>query len=130
MSVELAEPVYDNLGLRTTASGVGKSLQSVPPSTVPSNMYSMKDRPLPATPANHEIGAIDESNASSMSKGDDNDGLYYNRAAQVVKGGGVDKAVKVPPRPPPKPKKKKSINGGNGSTSQLFEDECEDGTEV
>lgn len=127
MSVELAEPVYDNLGLRTTASGVGKSLQSVPSSTaVPSNMYSMKDRPLPATPANRDIGAIDESNTS---KGDDNDAMYFNGPTQIVKIG-ADKAVKVPPRPPPKPKKRKPINGGSGSTNQLFEDECEDGTEV
>lgn len=128
MSSELAEPVYDNLGLRTTASGVGKSMQSI---VVPGNQYSMKDRPLPATPAFREIAAIDENNQSSMAKVDDKDAPYFNRAPTIVKGGGgVDKTVKVPPRPPPKPKKKKPINGGNGSTSQLFEDEGEDGTEV
>ncbi len=127
MSTELAEPVYDNLGLRTTASGVGKSVQS----SVPGNQYSMKDRPLPATPANREISAIDENNQPSMATTvDDNDALYFNRVPTIVKSGGTDKTAKVPPRPPPKPKKKKPINGGNGSTSQLFEDEGEDGTEV
>lgn len=123
MSSELAEPVYDNLGLRTTASGVGKSTQS----SIPGNLYSMKDRPLPATPASREIGAIEEMNHSN--KMDDKEALYFNKVPTIVKGG-ADKTVKVPPRPPPKPKKKKPINGGNGSTSQLFEDEGEDGTEV
>lgn len=126
MSSELAEPVYDNLGLRTTASGVGKSMQS----SMPGNPYSMKDRPLPATPANREIAAIDEANQLSATKLDDKDALYLSRVPTIVKGG-ADKTVKVPPRPPPKPKKKKlPINGSNGSTSQLFEDEGEDGTEV
>nr|XP_036232011.1 uncharacterized protein LOC106625404 [Bactrocera oleae]XP_036232013.1 uncharacterized protein LOC106625404 [Bactrocera oleae]XP_036232014.1 uncharacterized protein LOC106625404 [Bactrocera oleae] len=43
------------------------------------------------------------------------------------------KVTKIPPRPPPKPKKKMSVTatrGGQGSTSQLFDDEGEDGTEV
>lgn len=129
MSAEL-EPIYDNLGLRTTASGVGK-LQSLS-SPTSGNMYSMKDRPLPATPANRGIDAIDETNASMISKEDNSDGLYFSRVPQIVSGG-ADKTVKIPPRPPPKPKKKKKpIDGGGngGSTSQLFEDECEDGTEV
>lgn len=127
MSSELAEPVYDNLGLRTTASGVGKPAQS------PGNPYSMKDRPLPATPANiREITSIDEVIATSMPNVDDKDALYLSSRGPTIVKGTADKAVKVPPRPPPKPKKKKlPINGnGNGSTSQLFEDEGEDGTEV
>lgn len=43
------------------------------------------------------------------------------------------KLTKIPPRPPPKPKKKMSVTAsrsGHGSTSQLFDDEGEDGTEV
>lgn len=126
-SLEIAEPVYDNLGLRTTAAGnsslnlnkissssthAGKSSSGL---TSPgANMkYTMKDRPLPATPngEHHINGSIREPLYSSSEK-------------------------KVPPRPPPKPKKNliESITSLNPqritTTNGHFEDECEDGTEV
>lgn len=177
MSPDLVEPVYDNLGLRTTASGnsvlnlnklgSASAAAAAAAAAVAANQYSMKDRPLPATPRGYE--AIPESmqlvqqqqqqaaaqqhyqqavqqpqmaqplsltslmDHSCMSN-DDTEALYSrsSKTPTIVNGTNVDKVAKVPPRPPPKPKKKvpngKATNGG--SSSQLFEDECEDGTEV
>lgn len=54
-------------------------------------------------------------------------------SASPTHGADSPKIAKVPPRPPPKPKKKMSVTAtrsGQGSTSQLFDDEGEDGTEV
>lgn len=130
--LELAEPVYDNLGLRTTASGnsilnlnklAGGGSKSGLTSPGANIKYSMKDRPLPATPA--------LLNGDQKLNGSLREPLYSSAT--------IDR--KVPPRPPPKPTKKKSLessfndsltsphkqritNGGH------FEDECEDGTEV
>lgn len=141
------EPVYDNLGLRTTAGGnsmlnlnkLGISGQS------PAVRYTMKDRPLPATPIANTNGIgnnsriyepIQELTNSTMTS--DTEPLYgtakTNYGLTIVPsavGGTLDKISKIPPRPPPKPKKKMSVtSNGQGSTSQLFEDEGEDGTEV
>lgn len=181
MSPDLVvEPVYDNLGLRTTASGnsvlnlnkIGSS--SGGPSTsagvaaaiAAANQYSMKDRPLPATPRTpYEViqeatmaaapqqqhynvaqkpqmaqplslsSLMDQQ--SNNSRSDDTDALYSRSTKTptiVSNSSGNEKLAKVPPRPPPKPKKKSSNamanGGGDSSTQQLFEDECEDGTEV
>lgn len=181
------DPIYDNLGLRTSASGhsalsvnkmkngqqmatsVSGSLDLAGPS------YTMKDRPLPATPRIYEpiqeqqifpnggdmIGINDETellfnksiephpiivsaNAinnniiSNNSTSNSNLSNYNNNNPST--NGTLDKTAttsKVPPRPPPKPKKKMptisaitenpelAADGAN-----LFQDECEDGTEV
>lgn len=140
-SSEIADPIYDNLGLRTTASGHStldvRGKKKNTPATV---KYTMKDRPLPATPVPskssydptiHETmfdhnGDGDQSNA-------DTEPLYSkSNGVQIVNGQNFnEKGLKIPPRPPPKPKKKVAINStGQTSTSKLFEDEDEDGTEV
>lgn len=104
---DYVEPVYDNLGMRTTASG--NSVLNV--NKVGRN-YTMKDRPLPATPG--------------------------QQTPVLSQGGGEplydqNKPKKVPPLPPPKPQKKKMSvmsNGSGANVSQLYQDEGDDGTEV
>lgn len=126
--LELAEPVYDNLGLRTTASGNSilnlnkltggsKSGLTSPGANI---KYSMKDRPLPATPASLN-GDLKSLNGSVREP------LYSSATIER----------KVPPRPPPKPTKKKPLESSFSEsplkqriTNGHFEDECEDGTEV
>lgn len=132
--LETAEPVYDNLGLRTTASGnsvlnlnkismgASKSSLTSPGANI---KYSMKDRPLPATPAGLN-GDLKKLNGSVREP-------LYSSAT-------IDR--KVPPRPPPKPMKKKPTLESSFNDSLVpqhqqritngghFEDEGEDGTEV
>lgn len=119
-TIELVEPVYDNLGLRTTAAGNSllnlNKIASASKTTSPgANLkYTMKDRPLPATPNGDQLnGSIREPLYSSTPGGE----------------------RKVPPRPPPKPKKSMIIeataaNAQRITTNGHYEDECEDGTEV
>lgn len=214
------EPVYDNLGLRTTAGGsstlnLNKSHLQEPPVR-----YTMRDRPLPATPSltsvnsnqaqqqqqqqfqqqqqQHQNSMYQQqpqqqqapvqqqqqhyqqqptnvpNNASKIyeplhelvnqlhqTTTSDTEPLYgtarhhsgmtivpsstnnnnANSATNSPTNGNNNisltstepKLTKIPPRPPPKPKKKMSVTtsrSGHGSTSQLFDDEGEDGTEV
>lgn len=133
--LDLAEPVYDNLGLRTTASGNsvlnlnklsdGNSKSAGLMSPGANIKYSMKDRPLPATPA-----SLNGDN--SKLNGFGREPLYSSAAIEK----------KVPPRPPPRPTKKKPLESSFNDPSlpspskqmianrSHFEDECEDGTEV
>ncbi|XP_055635299.1 leucine-rich repeat-containing protein 24 [Toxorhynchites rutilus septentrionalis] len=168
-----AEPVYDNLGLRTTASGnstlkLNKSAKAGPSSN---STYSMKNRPLPATPggqiATGAAAANSTSNYESIPEAGGGTGggqsallakamaantstlsgleSIYGRTtgpnSSILSNGSNSSSSrsKVPPRPPPKPKKKPSIASGptgssalvnTSSTSPLFADEGEDGTEV
>lgn len=103
--------------------------------------YSMKDRPLPATPlVYHPIHETQLPAGDLSIIGHDETELLFQKSTEpqpiIVSGNNmVEKSVKVPPRPPPKPKKKQNAatitEGTNDeSTSQLFQDECEDGTEV
>lgn len=142
---EVADPIYDNLGMRTTASGY---------STLELNKkhgsakYSMRDRPLPATPSTPSLnGGISISNVSAayepiheqhdQQSSLDTEPLYIGGGSsgksngikpKIINNGG--KQAKVPPRPPPKPKKKPAAgNTTQTSTSQLIE-EGDDGTEV
>lgn len=150
------EPVYDNLGLRTTASGnstlkLNKSGGKAGAGS--SSTYSMKNRPLPATPGgqtalppthNNSTGgsnyeSIPEVGGQSATPSIAGLESIYGR---TTTGGSSSSRSKVPPRPPPKPKKKPSLvvaaatsPGSSGlastsSTSPLFADEGEDGTEV
>lgn len=133
------EPVYDNLGLRTTADGSSVLSLNKSPEPAPS---SMRGRPLPGTPISH-YGTIQRSTPNILT------GSPLDRSApegaaewpikltdesmdgghplltqqQQQQTGSNTLGRKVPPRPPPKPKKK-SANG------PLYEDEGEDGTEV
>lgn len=156
MSPDLVEPVYDNLGLRTTASGnsvlnLNKIAAAAAAAANGHGKFPMKDRPLPATPRTYQpIAETTQSlpphlqtgastaNHSDMSHSfggsgygyDDTEALYVSRPiATITNGGTAERTAKVPPRPPPKPKKKTAAATANGTT-QLFEDECEDGTEV
>lgn len=158
-----AEPVYDNLGLRTTASGNSTLKLNKTPKAAglsSSSTYSMKNRPLPATPGGQTASAATPHNTSNGSNYESIPevggqsplaktmptlaGLesIYGRAAAPT---GSSSRSKVPPRPPPKPKKKPSsssiVSGATigsassglastSSTSPLFADEGEDGTEV
>lgn len=214
ISTELAiDPIYDNLGLRTSASGhsalsvkkqqqlllqqqqqqqqhpmavsVSGSLDQI--GAGPS--YTMKDRPLPATPRIYE--PIQEQqqifpNGGELSGMNDETELLFNKSIEphpiIVSANAInnnlisnistsnlsnsnnnnpntngvsDKTVtpaqsaaaaaaalaassnKVPPRPPPKPKKKMTTISAitenpelAADGTQLFQDECEDGTEV
>lgn len=150
ISTELAmEPVYDNLGLRTTAGGnsvLSLNKLGMHPAAVAAAAaakYTMKDRPLPATPlVYHPIheNQIPVGELSAVTH-DDTELLFQktNEPQPTIVSNGnnnmQEKTTKVPPRPPPKPKKKQNaatITEGSAedSTSQLFQDECEDGTEV
>lgn len=155
MSPDLVEPVYDNLGLRTTASGnsvlnlnkIAAAAAAAAATTNGHGKFPMKDRPLPATPRNYQPIAESQSlpphlqagnnNHSDMSHSyggsgygcDDTEALYVSRPIATITNGTGERTAKVPPRPPPKPKKKTIAATADGST-QLFEDECEDGTEV
>ncbi|XP_017878668.1 amphoterin-induced protein 1 [Ceratina calcarata] len=131
------EPVYDNLGLRTTADG--SSVLSLNKSPEP--LSSMRNRPLPGTPNSH-YGTIQRSTPNILTSSpldraapegaaewptkladESTDSNILLGQQQQQSGGSNTLGRKVPPRPPPKPKKK-SANG------PLYEDEGEDGTEV
>ncbi|SPP90073.1 Hypothetical predicted protein [Drosophila guanche] len=183
-----AEPVYDNLGLRTTAGGNSTlNLPKALGAQGAQQLYSMRDRPLPATPSltsvvsaangtkiyepiheliqqqqqhmqrQHQQPHMYPSETESLSGGK-NHGIAIIPGASISAAGlgnstcfsssmvasgspthssvansASPKIAKIPPRPPPKPKKKMSVTAtrrGQGSTSQLFDDEGEDGTEV
>ncbi|KAH8295552.1 hypothetical protein KR018_006302, partial [Drosophila ironensis] len=170
-----AEPVYDNLGLRTTAGGNSTlNLTKVHAVQGGQQQYSMRDRPLPATPSMTSVASagnvskiyepIHELIQQKPTYVSETEPLYGGRHHGVtilpgsnINGGGLGtvaqfstapatsspihgsnssdspKIIKIPPRPPPKPKKKMAVTtcrSGQGSTSQLFDDEGEDGTEV
>ncbi|KYM95669.1 PREDICTED: uncharacterized protein LOC108780121 [Cyphomyrmex costatus] len=136
------EPVYDNLGLRTTADG--SSMLSLNKSPEPAT--SMRGRPLPGTPGGSHYGSIQRSTPNILTShpldrvapegaaewplkltDESMDGghlLLTQQQQQQQAATSNTLGRKVPPRPPPKPKKKSA----NGPT--LYEDEGEDGTEV
>lgn len=124
---ELVEPVYDNLGLRTTASGnsvlnLNKLIgNNGKPSTTAfvnlQNYSSMKNRPLPATPGIQQAGEVDNFNNHNIS------------AASTL-----NRSHKERPKPPPKPMKKPQTNNGDlhhqNAIINSNDFEGEDGTEV
>ncbi|TGZ31990.1 uncharacterized protein Kek5 [Temnothorax longispinosus] len=145
---DVLEPVYDNLGLRTTADGSSMLSLNKSPEPAPS---SMRGRPLPSTPGGSHYGTIQRSTPNILAGALDRaapEGAAewpLKLADESVNGGhplltqpqqqhqqqqqqqaanSNTLGRKVPPRPPPKPKKKSA----NGPT--LYEDEGEDGTEV
>ncbi|KAK9875816.1 hypothetical protein WA026_009602 [Henosepilachna vigintioctopunctata] len=132
---EIAQPLYDNLGVRSTATG--SSMNSLNKADTPK-----ANRMLPAIPTNCDPIAEHDSppsasvtlprnmnqklspsrtnwaraNAEAFQSPDRRNSLSIFPASD-------QKLSKIPPRPPPKPKK-------NTPTRPLFEDEGEDGTEV
>ncbi|KAG5321043.1 SLIT3 protein, partial [Pseudoatta argentina] len=134
------EPVYDNLGLRTTADGSSMLSLNKSPESVAS---SMRGRPLPGTPGGSHYGSIQRSTPNILTSNpldrvapegaaewplkltdESMDGGHLLLTQQQQAAASNTLGRKVPPRPPPKPKKKSA----NGPT--LYEDEGEDGTEV
>uniref|UniRef100_A0A1Q3EZ76 Putative kek1 n=1 Tax=Culex tarsalis TaxID=7177 RepID=A0A1Q3EZ76_CULTA len=147
------EPVYDNLGLRTTASGNStlKLNKAAKAAGQGQSTYSMKNRPLPATPggqtANSSANTSSASNYESIPEVGGQSATLASLEAIYGRTTGGGGRSKVPPRPPPKPKKKPAnptsssaaaaaVSSGNSgmastsSTSPLFADEGDDGTEV
>ncbi|KAL0126015.1 hypothetical protein PUN28_004832 [Cardiocondyla obscurior] len=143
---DVLEPVYDNLGLRTTADG--SSMLSLNKSPEPAPL-SMRGRPLPSTPGGSHYGTMQRSTPNILSGAldraapegaaewplklaDENVDSGHSVLAQQQQQQQPQATAatsntlgrKIPPRPPPKPKKKSA----NGPT--LYEDEGEDGTEV
>lgn len=106
------EPVYDNLGPRTTING--SSVLSLNKMDLTPVAY--KTRPLPAAPVYEPINELRTSWARSTPDYGDEREMLITGSPHVS----VAVTKKTPPNPPPKPKKKKS----------LFDDEGEDGTEV
>lgn len=137
-SSEIADPIYDNLGMRTTASGYSTLELHKKGAGTAAVKYTMKDRPLPATPVPNGGGLTLSNNKTYDDVTNlDTEPLYPKSATpQLLMTNGSatisDKTTKIPPRPPPKPKKKVSVTSSSqGHTSnQIFEDEGEDGTEV
>ncbi|XP_076647015.1 leucine-rich repeat, immunoglobulin-like domain-containing kekkon 5 protein [Halictus rubicundus] len=128
------EPVYDNLGVRSTADG--SSMLSLNKSPEP--LSSIRNRPLPVTPGSL-YGTIQRSTPNILTSSPldrsapegaaewpaklADESTDSNHVLGPQQSGSNTLGRKVPPRPPPKPKKK-STNG------PLYEDEGEDGTEV
>ncbi|KAL3267558.1 hypothetical protein HHI36_011678 [Cryptolaemus montrouzieri] len=132
---EVCEPLYDNLGIRTTA--MGNSVNSLNKIETPKS-----NRLLPLSPSNCDPIAEHDSppTVSATLPRNLNKKLSPSRTdwakanAEAFKSpdrrnslsifpSSDQKPAKIPPRPPPKPKKKTT-------TGPLFEDEGEDGTEV
>ncbi|CAH1282997.1 unnamed protein product [Diabrotica balteata] len=141
----IAEPLYDNLGARTTADGGTSTLSLNKLDSTASTPRSI--RLLPLSPTNCD--PIAESHESPPSQPlasqtlprnlhatkltpsklqwtkDNADALRSPEKRNSMSSLPADgqPIKKIPPRPPPKPKKRIS-------TGPLFEDEGEDGTEV
>ncbi|XP_023024859.1 leucine-rich repeat, immunoglobulin-like domain-containing kekkon 5 protein [Leptinotarsa decemlineata] len=144
MSEYTAEPLYDNLGIRTTADG-GTSTLSLnkidnPASTPRSNrifpLNSSNCDPIaentespPSQPVASQTLPRNLNSKLTPSKFqwtmDNAEALRSPEKRNSTASLPADSAkpTKIPPRPPPKPKKRMS-------TGPLFEDEGEDGTEV
>lgn len=142
-STDICEPLYDNLGLRTTASGnsvlslnkIGAGEPSTPRGprplyplspTIPDPIAEHHEAPPMATTLPRSASAQKANldvlrNNWARSPEQQIDSRRESTASLIPNSDG--KTSKVPPRPPPKPKKRTS-------TGPLFEDEGEDGTEV
>ncbi|KAK2579799.1 hypothetical protein KPH14_008681 [Odynerus spinipes] len=135
------EPVYDNLGLRTTADGssvlslnkspeAGSSVRGRPLVGTPTSHYATMQRSTPNILASSSsaLGTLDRSAPEGAAPEAPTSDWSVKLADETLDTssrslGSNTLGRKIPPRPPPKPKKK-STNG------PLYEDEDEDGTEV
>lgn len=127
---DIGEPLYDNLGVRTSATG--SSMQSINRAgEVISTPKGTRNFPLSPT----QIDPIAEHDAATIPRiiptqrtlsptWTRNNQEETNRRDSTISLPTPDGRIKkVPPAPPPKPNKR-------ASTRPLFEDEGEDGTEV
>ncbi|KAK9703441.1 BspA type Leucine rich repeat region (6 copies) [Popillia japonica] len=149
---DIGEPLYDNLGLRTTATGssvlsLNRIGNETPKTSTPKSSNIRPNHPLspnmvsiPCDPiAEHDSPPTAQTLPRSISAhralSPNNDVIRANwtrspepndsrrESTASLLPTPDGKAPKIPPRPPPKPKKRTS-------TGPLFEDEGEDGTEV
>ncbi|KAF4533056.1 hypothetical protein B566_EDAN002619 [Ephemera danica] len=154
-----AEPIYDNLGPRTTADGSSiLSLNKTGDGTLPRTPNRTHVRPLPSTPTSPlpmYYDPIEEVPSPAPIRHNKNPPKPRTSPTKKIvviptkkmleappirsspiptsQDGGRKTPVKIPPKVPPKPKKK-PINGENGGLEKgaatLYEDDGEDGTEV
>lgn len=130
-SSEIGDPLYDNLGVRTSASGHSElSLNKLAEASTPKAQTPIKplcydpivEHDPPSTIATLPRGSVTPNallNLSAMNRS-----KSPNQSSSTLPLiASNKKPTKTPPRPPPKPKK-------ISQTRPLFEDEGEDGTEV
>lgn len=143
----IAEPLYDNLGRRTTADGglstlslnklgdnntsTPRSNKLLPPSSVNCDTITENQEITPP----QQIPTVSQTLPRNLNSKLTPSRTQWARAnAEALRSPEkrnstaslpptTDKPTKIPPRPPPKPRKRLS-------TGPLFEDEGEDGTEV
>ncbi|KAJ3630571.1 hypothetical protein MTP99_011763 [Tenebrio molitor] len=130
-SSDVEEPLYDNLGVRTTVDGSSAlSLNKIGEATTPKSIRLFPMSPTSCDPiAEHESvptattlprdGAKLSPSRTQWAKAN----AEALRSPENRRNSMPDGKVKIAPVPPPKPKKRTS-------TGPLFEDEGEDGTEV
>lgn len=117
---DIGEPLYDNLGVRTTATGsTMQNLNKLGETPKGNRTHTDETTPVMATlpritPAQRALSPTWTPN---------NPGEANRRDSTVSLPTPDGRIKKVPPAPPPKPNKR-------ASTRPLFEDEGEDGTEV
>lgn len=123
LSPELFEPVYDNLGLRTTAAGSStlnlnklsvfnnNQSNSISNLSAGANLkkYSMKDRKLPAIPNENNKGAGQQQQQQPQHE---NNGQSVEPEPLYSSANPSTGRSKVPPKVPPKPQKKPLVANG------------------
>ncbi|KAG5895104.1 hypothetical protein JTB14_036379 [Gonioctena quinquepunctata] len=145
MSEYTTEPLYDNLGMRTTADGGTSTLSlnkidnaantprlnrllplnSTNCDPIAENHESPPSQPISSQTLPRNLNSTKLTPSKLQWTRDNADALLspVKRDATASSPSDGVKPTKIPPRPPPKPKKRIS-------TGPLFEDEGEDGTEV
>lgn len=131
---EIGEPLYDNLGKRTTATGSSAlNLNKIETPTLKTRNRALSPNSCDPIAENENSPPVLTTNTlpnrrlspSSTKWAKANAEAFQTperRNSLIVFPSSDQKPTKIPPRPPPKPKKKTS--------GPLFEDEGEDGTEV
>lgn len=138
---DIGEPLYDNLGLRTSATGSSAiALNKLDDNAAKMNnkhplspmlcdpIVEKREKETPPSamtlpriqPAHRALSPTWTRNTSSLGSPEQTNNRRDSTASLPTPTG---KVQKIPPQPPPKPKKRVSAG-------PLFEDEGEDGTEV
>lgn len=126
---DIGEPLYDNLGVRTSATGSSmQGINKVGVASTPKGNRSFALSPTHINPiVEQDIATIPRSTPTQRTLSPTwarNNKEEVNKRDSTVSLPTPDGRIKkVPPAPPPKPNKRVS-------TRPLFEDEGEDGTEV
>ncbi|KAH8387718.1 hypothetical protein KR093_009086, partial [Drosophila rubida] len=138
---KIYEPIHELIQQQQAMQAQQQQLQQQQQQQQLQQLYNSEAEPLYGA-RHHGITILPGSSISGAGLGSPSAGSQMGSG--IVGGGGSPthgaqgggespKITKIPPRPPPKPKKKMSVTAtrsGQGSTSQLFDDEGEDGTEV